>query len=72
LPTEKQALEEKTLQLYKEEKLTMRKAAEMLGITLREFMELLEKRGIPENYDSEVLKEFMKSKMDETAPAAQQ
>jgi predicted HTH domain antitoxin len=39
-------LRERVLQLYKKGKLTQRRAAELLGITLREFLELLEAQEI--------------------------
>ena len=58
-------LRERVLQFYKEGKLTQRCAAELLGITLREFLELLEAEGIPVNWDSNSIKRYMKEKYGE-------
>ncbi|MGD6806194.1 MAG: UPF0175 family protein [Candidatus Bathyarchaeia archaeon] len=55
-------LRERVLQLYKKGKLTQRRAAELLGITLREFLELLEAKGIPINMDSDSIKRYMQEK----------
>ncbi len=55
-------LRERVLQLYKKGKLTQRRAAELLGITLREFLELLEAQGIPINIDSDSIKRYMQEK----------
>ncbi|MCL5877402.1 MAG: UPF0175 family protein [Candidatus Bathyarchaeota archaeon] len=55
-------LRQRVLQLYKKGKLTQRCAAELLGITLREFLELLEAEGIPVNWDSKSIKQYMKEK----------
>lgn len=57
-----EGLRERALQLYKNGKLTQRCAAELLGITLREFLELLETKGIPVNWDSNSIKQYMKEK----------
>jgi predicted HTH domain antitoxin len=58
-------LRERVLQHYKKGKLTQRCAAELLGITLREFLELLEAEGIPVNWDSNTIKQYMKEKYGE-------
>jgi predicted HTH domain antitoxin len=55
-------LRERVLQLYKKGKLTQRRAAELLDITLREFLELLEAQGIPINMDSDSIKRYMQEK----------
>ncbi len=58
-------LRNRVLKLYQEGKLTQRKAAEILGITLREFLELLEEECIPINWDSGSIKRYMKEKYGE-------
>jgi predicted HTH domain antitoxin len=58
-------LRERVLRFYKRGKLTQRCAAELLGITLREFLELLEAEGIPVNWDSSSVKRYMKEKYGE-------
>ena len=58
-------LHKRVLQFYKKGKLTQRCAAELLGITLREFLELLEAEGIPVNWDSSSVKRYMKEKYGE-------
>ncbi len=55
-------LRERILQFYKKGKLTQRRAAELLGITLREFLELLEAEGIPLNWESDSIKRYMEEK----------
>jgi predicted HTH domain antitoxin len=58
-------LRKRVLELYKKGKLTQRCAAELLGITLREFLEQLEAQGIPVNWDSSSVKRYMKEKYGE-------
>jgi predicted HTH domain antitoxin len=58
-------LRDRVLQLYKKGKLTQRRAAEIMGVTLREFLELLEKECIPINWDSQSIKRYMKEKYGE-------
>jgi len=50
---------------YLRGRLTAGHAAEMLGVSLREFLEMLEKQGVPVNWDSEIVQEYMKSKYGE-------
>jgi predicted HTH domain antitoxin len=47
---------------YKRGKLTAGRAAEMLGISLREFLEMLEREGVPVNWNSANIKEYLKIK----------
>jgi predicted HTH domain antitoxin len=47
---------------YRRGKLTAGRAAEILGISLREFFEILEREGIPVNWDSESVKEYLKAR----------
>jgi predicted HTH domain antitoxin len=46
-------------------KLTAGRAAEILGVRLREFLELLEREGVPVNWDSESVREYLKAKYGE-------
>lgn len=46
---------ERALALYRDGKVTLWRAAEMVGVTLREMMDLIETRGIPYDYDIEGL-----------------
>jgi predicted HTH domain antitoxin len=50
----------KVISLYEASKLSSGKAAEILGVSLREFMEILEKRLVPFNWDSDSIKEYLK------------
>jgi predicted HTH domain antitoxin len=47
---------------YRRGKLTAGRAAEILGISLREFFEILEREGVPVNWDSESVKEYLKAR----------
>jgi len=58
-------LRQRVLGFYKKGKLTQRCAAEVLGITLREFLELLEAQGIPVNWNSDSIKRYMQEKYGE-------
>jgi predicted HTH domain antitoxin len=51
---------DRTIRLYEAGKLTVGKGAEILGISQREFFELLENKFICLNWDSAGLKEYMK------------
>ena len=51
---------DRTIRLYETGKITASRGAEILGISLREFMELLENRFICLNWDSEGVKEYLK------------
>jgi predicted HTH domain antitoxin len=55
-------LRRRVVNLYQKGKLTAGYAAEILGIPLREFLEILEREGIPVNWDSEGVKEYLKAK----------
>jgi predicted HTH domain antitoxin len=50
---------------YKRGKLTAGRAAEILGLSLREFLEILEREGVPVNWDSESVKEYLKARYGE-------
>ena len=48
---------EKALNLYRDGKVTLWKAAEIAGVSLREMMEAIKARDIPYQYDFETLEE---------------
>jgi predicted HTH domain antitoxin len=58
-------LRRRVVDLYRKGKLTAGRAAEILGIPLREFLEVLEKEGVPVNWDSEGIREYVKAKYGE-------
>ncbi|MEA2090552.1 MAG: UPF0175 family protein [Thermoproteota archaeon] len=47
---------------YQRGKLTAGRAAEILGISLREFLEILEREGVSVNWDSESVKEYLRAR----------
>lgn len=55
-------LRRRVVNLYERGKLTAGRAAEILGVSLREFLELLEREGVPVNWDSEGIREYLKAK----------
>jgi len=50
---------EKALNLYRNGKVTLWKAAELAGVSLREMMEAIKARDIPYQYDLEALEEYV-------------
>jgi predicted HTH domain antitoxin len=52
----------RVVDLYRRGKLTAGRAAEVLGVSLREFLELLEREGVSVNWDSESIREYLKAK----------
>jgi len=55
-------LRKRVINLYERGRLTAGRAAEILGISLREFLEILEKEGVPVNWDSEGIREYLKAR----------
>ncbi|MEM2098904.1 MAG: UPF0175 family protein [Candidatus Bathyarchaeia archaeon] len=55
-------LRRRVVALYRKEKLTAGRAAEILGVSLREFLEVLEREGVPVNWDAEGIREYVKAK----------
>jgi len=51
---------EKALNLYRDGKVTLWKAAELAGVSLREMMEAIKARDIPYQFDLEALEEYVK------------
>ena len=62
-------LRRRVIHLYQRGRLTAGRAAEILGISLREFLEILEREGIPVNWDSESVKEYLKARYGESSVA---
>lgn len=58
-------LSQRVIRLYQKGKLSAGRAAEILGVSLREFLEMLEKEGVPINWDSGSIKEYLKAKYGE-------
>lgn len=57
-----EGVRKRVVDLYRQEKLTAGRAAEILGVSLREFLEILEKAGVPVNWDIEGIREYMRDK----------
>lgn len=58
-------LSRRVVGLYQNGKLTSGRAAEILGVSLREFLEMLEKTGVPVNWDSDGVKSYLKTRYGE-------
>lgn len=50
---------ERALNLYRDRKVTLWRAAELAGVSLREMMEAIRTRDIPYQYDIEALEEYV-------------
>ena len=55
-------LRRRVVDIYGDGKLTASRAAEILGVSLREFLEMLEGEGLPVNWDSETARNYMRSR----------
>ena len=58
-------LRKRVVRLYGERKLSAGRGAEILGVSLREFLELLERECEAVNWDSEGVRDYLKSKYGE-------
>jgi predicted HTH domain antitoxin len=58
-------LRQRVIRLYGKGKISVGRGAEILGVSLREFMEFLERERVPINWDSDGIKEYLKSKYGE-------
>jgi len=58
-------LSRRAVGLYRNGKLTSGRAAEILGVSLREFLEMLERAGVPVNWDSDGIKSYLKTRYGE-------
>jgi hypothetical protein len=52
-------LSKRVLSAYRDGAITAQRAAEVLDVSLREFLNLLEKNGMPVNWDDDILHEYM-------------
>lgn len=59
----------RVISLYQKGRLTAGRASEILGISLREFLEMLERGGVPVEWDSESVKEYLKTRYGESSIA---
>jgi len=53
-------LRKRVLEAYRGGKVTSHRAAEILGVSLRQFLDLLEKNGLEINWDSRVIRDYMR------------
>jgi predicted HTH domain antitoxin len=58
-------LRRRVVRLYQKGKVTGARAAEILGVPLREFLETLEREGVPVSWDQESVKEYLKARYGE-------
>jgi predicted HTH domain antitoxin len=58
-------LQERVVRLYEKGKISAGRGAEILGVSLREFLELLERKGIAFNWNIGSIKEYLKEKYGE-------
>jgi predicted HTH domain antitoxin len=58
-------LRDRVVRLYADGKLSAGRGAEILGVSLREFLELLERKCVAVSWDTDSIKEYMKSKYGE-------
>jgi len=56
---------ERVVRLYSKGKLSAGRGAEILGISLREFLELLQRECVAVNWNSEGIEKYLKSKYGE-------
>ena len=61
----KDGLRNRVIALYKTKKLTASKAAEIIGMPLRRFLELLETEGVSINWDSKIVEDYLKNRYGE-------
>ena len=52
-------LRKRVLESYKDNQITAQTAADILDISLREFLNLLEKNGVAINWDCDVVRDYM-------------
>lgn len=57
-----EGMRRRVVELYRREKLTSGRAAEILGVSLREFLEILEREGVPINWDMESIRAYLTEK----------
>lgn len=59
----------RVVHLYQRGRLTAGRAAEVLGVSLREFLEILETEGVPFNWDSESVRDYLRARYGESTVA---
>ena len=55
----------RVLESYRTRQITAQKAADVLDISLREFLNMLEKNGLPVEWDSDLLRDYMTKRYGE-------
>jgi len=63
-------LRRRVVRLYGRGRLTAGRASEVLGVSLREFLEMLETEGVPFNWDSGSVRDYLKARYGESTVAA--
>lgn len=58
-------LQKRVISLYEKGKISSGRGAEILGISLREFLELLDRNNIPFNWNTGSIKDYMKENYGE-------
>lgn len=58
-------LRRRVIHIYKTGRFTASRAAEILKISLREFLEMLEREGVPVSWDSEHIRKYLESRYGE-------
>jgi len=58
-------LRRRIIYVYQNGRLTVARAAEILRISLREFLEMLEREGVSVNWDSRIVKDYLRAKYGE-------
>lgn len=58
-------LRRRVLDSYREGKITAQSAADILDISLREFLSFLEKNGLAINWDSDTIRDYMRKRYGE-------
>ena len=60
-----EGLRQRVIHLYSKGKLSAGRGAEILGISLREFLEILEHESVPVKWASDSVKEYLQAKYGE-------
>jgi predicted HTH domain antitoxin len=58
-------LRDRVVKIYVDGKISAGRGAEILGVSLREFLELLERKSVAVNWDDEGIKDYLKTKYGE-------
>jgi predicted HTH domain antitoxin len=60
-------LRRRVIRLYRWERLTAGRASEILRVSLREFLRMLEEEGVPVSWDSESVREYLRKRYGEAS-----